>query len=136
MKDRVMALENRGDNSQRMIACPQRCDLRNREMFPRNESERQGRNRAKDLRDKDDVFSTDSIGQMAGGQRQRDYWHRDDQSHQTKRSRRMGARVTLPFNGHGQDQTARDREQLTSRKQAEAAETASRSRLDRPALPS
>src|SRR5438094_3282272 len=125
MKDRMMALENRGDSSQRVIACPQRCDLRNREMFPRNESERQGRNRAKDLRDKDDVFSTDSIRQMSGGQRQRDHWHCNDQSDQTKRSSRMGTRVKLPFNGHGQHQTPRDREQITSREQGEAAETES-----------
>ena len=67
MKYWMMALEYRGNSRQGAIALTQRRDLWNGKMFPGNQSERQGRNRAKDLRDKDDVFSTDAIGQMSGG---------------------------------------------------------------------
>ena len=66
--------------------------------------------RAKDLRDQNDVFSTESIRQMAGWQGKRDHGHGDDQPDQPKRSRRMGAGINLPFHCHGEHQTAGDGE--------------------------
>ena len=91
-------------------------------MFPGNQRKCEGREPAKDLRHQDDMFSTESIRQMAGWQRQRHHRHGDDQTNQTERSSRMGARVNFPFHRYGQHEPAGDREQIASREQAEVPE--------------
>ena len=67
MERRMMSLENRGDRRQHAITFPQPGDRGNGEMFPGNQSQRGGCERAKDLRDQDNSLSTESIRQMAGG---------------------------------------------------------------------
>jgi hypothetical protein len=77
MKHWVMALEYRGNSRQGVIASTQRCELGNGKMFPGNQSEGQRRDRAQDLRHKDDVLATEPIRQMAGRQRKRNHRDRD-----------------------------------------------------------
>src|SRR5713101_2071641 len=67
MECRVMPLENRGDGGQRTIASAQYDDWRNGKVLPRDEGKRRRCQRAKNLRDQDDAFSTESICQMTGG---------------------------------------------------------------------
>ena len=106
----MMTLEDSSDRRQRVIAAAQYRKLRNGEMPPGNEREPYGRECAENLRDQNNSFSTESIRQMAGRQRQGNDRHCDDQPDQTKSGRRMRARVKLPFHCHRQHQTASDRE--------------------------
>ena len=77
-------------------------------MLPGNKGERYGRECAENLRDQDDAFATESIRQMAGGQRQCNHRHSDDQSHEAECGRRMGARVDVPLHRHGKHETTGD----------------------------
>ena len=79
-------------------------------MFPRHDRQRHGCDCAKNLRDKNNALSAESIREMTSRQRQRNHRHCDNQTNESKCGRRMGARVKLPFNGHSQHQTTRDRE--------------------------
>jgi hypothetical protein len=77
MKYWMMALEYRGNSRQGAIALTQRRALGNSKMFPGNQSQGQRRDRAQDLRDKDNVLATEPIRQMAGWQRKRNHWDGD-----------------------------------------------------------
>jgi hypothetical protein len=122
MKHWMMALEYRGNSREGAIALTQRRDLGNGKMFPGNQSEGQRHKRAQHLRDKDNVFSAKPIRQMAGWQGQRHHRDCDNEANEPERSCRMGKPINLPFHRHGQHQTASNREQITSRKQAEIPE--------------
>ena len=119
MEHRVMALEYRRNRRQGVIALTQRRELGNGKMFPGNQRKGQRRKRAKDLRDNDNLFAAEPIRQMACGQGQRHHRDCDDEANEPERSRRMGQPINLPFHRHGEHQTAGDREQIASRKQAE-----------------
>jgi len=110
MKHWMVALKYRGNGCQETITFTKRRDMWNREMLPGNQSESQRRKRTEDLRDKDDVFSAHPVRQMASRQRKRHHGKGDGQAYEAERSRRMCARVNLPFHRNREHQSARDRE--------------------------
>ena len=130
----MMALEYRRNCRQGVIALTQRRDLGNRKMFPRNQSEGQRRDRAKDLAHEDDVLAAEPIRQMAGWQLKGNDGNGNGQTNKPERSRRMGKPINLPFHRHREHETASDREQIASRKQAEIPETERCIRIMRPRL--
>ena len=103
-----MPFEDPGDARQDAITFTQSRNRRNGEVFPRNQSQSQRRQQAKNLRDKNDALSTVAIRQMAGRQRECHDRHGNNQAHQPKRGGRMSARINLPFHSHGQHQAAGD----------------------------
>src|SRR4029077_15358907 len=117
-----MALEYRRNCREGAIALTERRDLGNGKMFPRNQSKGQRRDRAQDLRDKDNVFSAESIRQMAGWQRKRNHWDGDRQANKPECSRRMGPGINLPFHRYGEHQSPGDRQQIAGCKQSVISE--------------
>ena len=82
MKHRVMALEYGRNCRKGVIALTQWRELGNGKMFPGNESEGDRRDRAQDLRPKDNVLATEPICQMAGWKRKRNHRNSDGQANQ------------------------------------------------------
>ena len=83
----MMALEYRRNCRQGVIALTQRRELGNGKMFPGNQSKGQRRDRAQDLRAKDNVLAAEPIRQMAGWQRKRNHWDGDCQANKPECSR-------------------------------------------------
>src|SRR5438067_11817774 len=93
----LMLFKDTGDRAQSVIARPQDRHLRDGEMVPGNQCQQRRRNRTENLRDENNVFATDEIGQMFGGQRKTDDWNREYDPDQLERISRMSSSVTLPF---------------------------------------
>ena len=82
-------------------------------MFPGNDGERSGRDRAEKLRDHNDMFTAVFVRQMSGGQRKANDRNGEDQTNQTERGGGMCAPVNLPLHRHGQHLAADDGEKIS-----------------------
>ena len=118
-----MLFKDTGDRAQSVIARPQDRHLRDGEMLPGNQCQQRRRNRTENLRDENNVFATDAIGQMSGRQRKTDDWNREYEPDQPERSRRMRAPVNFPFHRDCEHLSADDRQQISSREKTKPART-------------
>ena len=87
MESTLMSLEHIRDRTQSVIACAQDRHLWDGEMLPGNQRQQRRYDRTKNLRDQDDVFAADPVGQMARRQRQANDRNCEDESHQAERRR-------------------------------------------------
>src|SRR5439155_4819889 len=117
----LMLFKDTGDRVQSVIARPQDRHLRDGEMLPGNQCQQRRRNRTENLRDENNVFATDAIGQMSGRQRKTDDWNREYEPDQPERSRRMRAPVNFPFHRDCEHLSTADRQQISSREKTKPA---------------
>src|SRR4051794_41011003 len=75
------------------------------------------------------MFATDSVGEMASGQRKPDDRNGDHQTDQTECGGGVGARVNFPFDGDREHLSADERKQIAARVEAEVASTKRRIRI-------
>ena len=82
-------------------------------MFPGNDGERSGRDRAEKLRDHDDMFAAVFVRQMSRRQRQTNHRNREHQADQSERGGRMCAPVNFPLHCYCQHLAADDGEKIS-----------------------
>ena len=128
----MVALEDRSDGGKTAVRVTQDWERRNCEMFPGDNCERGGKDRAQDLRDFDDALATEAIGQMTGWQGKADDGNGKDQTDKAKRSGRMGARVNFPFHGDREHLPPHDGKKIAAREKHVAARAKRRVGIMRP----
>src|ERR1700731_3154030 len=113
MEIALMSLEDARNGSQRMIARAQDWHFRDGEMLPGNKRQQGRSNRTENLRDQNDVFAADPVGQMSRRERQTDNRNCEDEPDRAEPRRRMGAPINLPFHRDREHLPAEDRQQIS-----------------------
>ena len=121
MKRGLMALKDSSKGGKAAIAHLQDRQLRNGKMLPRNQRQQGRSDRAEDLRNQDDLFPANPIGQITCGQRQTNNWNRENKADQAEGGCRMRASVNFPFYGYCEHLPAEERQQISRGKKAEPA---------------
>ena len=81
----MVALEDRSDRGKAALAWRKIGERRDGEMFPGDKRERGGKDRAQDLRNFDDPFATEAIGQVTRRQGKADDGNGKDQTDEAER---------------------------------------------------
>ena len=81
----MMTLENGRDRAEAAVDVAQDSELWDCEMFPGDKRERGGKDRAQDLRNFDDPFTTKTIGEMTSRQGKADDGNGKDETDEAER---------------------------------------------------